>query len=95
MLDVVVVVKLLDDASGLFVLNLLIMSGSDVWIASFLTSSISVVAVGDLSINGLLFREMLLHNICDFFDETFSSQLRDSLGSTSGVSDVWGVGLKL
>lgn len=82
-------VRLLDEASGLFVLNLLRRSGSEVCRASFFTSSMSVVAVGDVSISGLLlFRELLLlHNDWDFFDETFSSQLRDSEGSTSGVGE--------
>lgn len=84
-------VKLLDDARGLLVLNLLMISGSEVCSESFFTSSISAVAVvGD----GLfLDDEVLLHN-CIFFDG-FSS-LRDSVGSKRDVIEACGgVGLKL
>lgn len=99
-------VKLLDDARGLLVLNLLKISGSDVCSESFLTSSISVavVVVGDVSINGLFREELLLlillHNDnCVFFDDKFSSLMllfiRDSQGSTSCVIVSCGVGLKL
>jgi hypothetical protein len=85
-------VKLLDEASGLLVLNLLMISGSEVWSESFFTSSISAVAiVGD----GLFLDEVLLHN-CIFFDGFSSLRDSDSLGSKRDVIEACGgVGLKL
>lgn len=84
--------RLLDDASGLLFLNLLLRSGSDVCISSFLTSSTSSAVVGEsrlMTCEFVLFRG-LLHNL-------FSSLLLgDSrVVSTRDVIDVCGVGLKL
>lgn len=93
--DVVVVDKLLDDASGDELLNFpppplqLLRSGSDIWNPNFFTSSIND-AVGDESflILMMLFRGLLLHNFL------FSSNKLYSSNNVVSV-DVLSVGLKL
>jgi hypothetical protein len=91
--------RLLDEASGLFVLNFLTRSGSDVRISSFFTSSMSDAVVGSGESRSMdcelfvLFRG-LLHNVRWF---SFSSLLfgDSQVASTSDVIDAGGVGLRL